>query len=119
VNWEGTLNANAIRNLTDCESLANSITLATDYYTLENLKAALATFDNTNMDLELIASTELWDVFAQRGCIYGVKNVHIRILLSFLLSTRFGGADCVLCHSHAQNRKSSLALLGARVNQEH
>jgi hypothetical protein len=58
------------------------------------------------MDLELITSAELWDVFAQRSCIYGVKNVHIRILLSFLLSTRFGGADCVLCHSHAWNRKS-------------
>jgi hypothetical protein len=81
--------------------------LATDYYTLENLKTALVTFDNANMDLELITSTELWDVFAQRCCIYGVKNVHIRILLSFLLSTRFGGADCVLCHSHAQNRKSA------------
>jgi hypothetical protein len=86
--------------------------LATDNDSLENLKTALATFDNTNMDLELITSTELWDVFAQGYCIYGVKNVHIRILLSYLLSTRFGGADCVLCHSHAQNRKSALELLG-------
>jgi hypothetical protein len=39
--------------------------LATDYDSLENLKTALATFDNANMDLELITSTELWDVFAQ------------------------------------------------------
>jgi hypothetical protein len=80
--------------------------LATDNDSLENLKTALATFDNANMDLELIASTELWNVFAQRSCIYGVKNVHIRILLSFLLSTRFGGADCVLCHRGWPERKS-------------
>ncbi|MEY3195893.1 MAG: hypothetical protein RL252_220, partial [Actinomycetota bacterium] len=59
---------------------------------------------------------ELWDVFAQRSCIYGVKNVHIRILLSFLLSTRFGGADCVLCHSHAQNRKSAFGEQGLLRN---
>jgi hypothetical protein len=51
--------------------------LATDNNALENLKAALATFDNANMDLELITGTKLWDVFAQRGCIYRVKNVHI------------------------------------------
>jgi len=63
-------------------------------------------FDNANMDLELITSAELWDVFAQGYCIYGVKNVHIRILLSFLLSTRFGGADCVLCHRGWLERKS-------------
>jgi hypothetical protein len=106
VNWEGTLNTNTVRNLTDCEGFANSITLVTDYDSLENLKTALVTFNNANMDLELITSAELWDVFAQRCCIYGVKNVHIRILLSFLLSTRFGGADCVLCHSHARKRKS-------------
>jgi hypothetical protein len=61
------------------------------------------------MDLELIASTELWDVFAQGYCIYGVKNVHNRILLSFLLSTRFGGADCVLCHRGWPERKSAKA----------
>jgi hypothetical protein len=29
------------------------------------------------MDLELITSAKLWDVFAQRGCIYCIKNVHI------------------------------------------
>jgi hypothetical protein len=34
--------------------------LATDYYALEDLKTALVTFDNANMDLELITSTELW-----------------------------------------------------------
>jgi hypothetical protein len=80
--------------------------LTTNNDALENLKTALATFDNTNMDLELIASAKLWDVFAQGYCIYGVKNVHIRILLSFLLSTRFGGADCVLCHRGWPERKS-------------
>jgi hypothetical protein len=80
--------------------------LATDNYTLENLKTALVTFDNANMDLELITSAKLWDVFAQRSCIYGVKNVHIRFLLSFLLSTRFGGADCVSCHRRGLERKS-------------
>jgi hypothetical protein len=63
--------------------------LATDYDSLENLKTALATFDNTNMDLELIASTELWDVFAQGYCVYGVKNVHgIRPFLSSSIKHR-------------------------------
>ena len=42
-----------------------------------------------NDNLELIASTKLGDVFAQRCCIYGVKNVHgIRPFLSSSLKHR-------------------------------
>jgi hypothetical protein len=56
---------------------------------LEDLQTAFATFDNTNMNLELIASTKLWDVFAQRSCIYGVKNIHgIRPFLSSSIKHR-------------------------------
>jgi len=51
VYWEGTLNANAIRNLTDGESFANAIALATDYDSLEDLKTRLVTFDNAYVNL--------------------------------------------------------------------
>jgi hypothetical protein len=78
--WESTLNTNTVRNLADGESFANAIALATDYDSLEDLKTALVTFDNANRNLELIASTELRDVFAQGCCINGVKNVHFRPL---------------------------------------
>jgi hypothetical protein len=62
--WESTLNANTVGNFTNSESFTDAITLATDNNSLENLKTALVTFDNANMNLELIAGTKLWDVFA-------------------------------------------------------
>jgi len=65
VNWEGTFYSNTVRNLTDCESFANAIALATDNNSLEDLDTALATFDNANVNLEFIACTKLWDVMAK------------------------------------------------------
>jgi hypothetical protein len=65
VNWEGTFYSNTVRNLTDCESFANAIALAADNNSLEDLDTALATFDNANVDLELIACAKLWDVMAK------------------------------------------------------
>jgi hypothetical protein len=52
---------------------------------LEDLEAALATFNNTYVDLEFIASAKLWDVMAQGCCIYGVKDVHLRTFFSLLI----------------------------------
>jgi hypothetical protein len=82
VHWEGTLNTNTVGNLTNGESLAQAIALAAHNDSLEDLKAALATFDNTDVNLELITGTKLWDVMAQGYCIYGVKDVHRSYLIS-------------------------------------
>jgi hypothetical protein len=39
--------------------------LSTNYYALEYLETGLATLNNADMDFELIASAELWNIRAK------------------------------------------------------
>jgi hypothetical protein len=76
VNWESTLNTNLEGDLTNGEGLANAVARATDYYALENLNTAAVTFDDVYVNLHVVSNAESWDVIAQAGCVYYVKNVH-------------------------------------------
>jgi hypothetical protein len=76
VNWESTLNTNLERDLANGEGLANTVARATDYSSLENLNTAAVTFDDVYVNLYGVTNAEGWDVIAQAGCVYNVKNVH-------------------------------------------
>jgi len=76
VYWEGTLYAYLEGDLTNGEGLANTVARATDYCALENLNTAAVTFDDVYVNLYGVTNTESWDVAAQVGSIYNVKNVH-------------------------------------------
>jgi hypothetical protein len=76
VNWEGTLDANLEGDLADGEGLANAVARATNGNALENLYTAAVTFDDVYVNLYGVTNTESWNVIAQAGCVYNVKNVH-------------------------------------------
>ena len=65
MDWEGTLNTDAVSKLADGEGLTDARTLATDDDSLEELNTALVTFDNANVDLDLITWTEVNKVLAE------------------------------------------------------
>jgi len=78
VYWECTLNTNTVRNLTDCESFANAIALTTDNDSLENLKTALVTFDNTNI-LDAVDAVSLRKDIPQFRAGDELK-IHVRVI---------------------------------------
>jgi hypothetical protein len=47
-----------------------------DDYALENLDAALATFNNSYVNFKFIARTEVWDIRAERSGIDRIEHVH-------------------------------------------
>ena len=76
MNWEGTLNTNTVGEFTNCEGLANASALTANNYSLENLNTALGAFNNTNVDLDLIARAEVDNALFERGGVNRIQNVH-------------------------------------------
>jgi hypothetical protein len=62
VHWEGTLNANLERNLTNGEGLANRFARTANYDALENLNTAAVTFDDVYVNLNGVTNAELRNV---------------------------------------------------------
>jgi hypothetical protein len=69
VKREGALNPSAKANFADGECLAKSTTVATNNYALENLNTGTGSFNDSNVNLYVIARAEIWDTSAQRCCV--------------------------------------------------
>jgi hypothetical protein len=65
MDWELTFHTNTKGNFTNCVSLTDSATLATNHDTLENLDTGTVTFDNADVNLEVVAGTKFRNVGTQ------------------------------------------------------
>src|SRR5690349_2898054 len=73
---EGTLHADAEGHLTDGEGLADALALAAQDKALEYLDTGVLAFDDVHVNLEGVTCAERGNIGAQRGCIYGIENMH-------------------------------------------
>src|SRR6476659_156443 len=76
VHREGTLHADAEGDLADGEGFADAVALAAQDEALEDLDAGVLAFDDVHVNLEGVTRAELGNVSAQRGCIYGIEDMH-------------------------------------------
>src|SRR5664279_1349245 len=76
VQREGALDADAVAHLADREGLAYTRTLQADDDTLEHLDPGLVALDDSYVDLERVAGSELREVGAQRAGVEEVERVH-------------------------------------------
>ena len=67
MHWKGAFYSDTVREFANSKSLADASALATNYYALENLDTALGTFNNPNMNLDLIARAEVDNALFERG----------------------------------------------------
>lgn len=107
VNGELSLNSNLERHLTNAECFANSVTGARNDDTLEYLNTASGTFDDVDVNLDVVSDSEVGNVGAQRRCVNGIKLLHD----DFSFYTRFGttagrfGRNCSRgCSPEAENQ---------------
>ena len=97
VNRELTLDSNLERDLTNGEGFADSVARAADNDALEDLDTAAATFDDVDVNLDVVADTEIGDVATERRCVNGIKLLHD----VFAFCTRFGttaGGSVAMSH---------------------
>src|SRR6266851_876765 len=63
--WENSLDTDAVRNLTHCESCAATAAINFDHDAFERLDAFLFACDNAHLQPQRVANPELGDILAQ------------------------------------------------------
>src|SRR4051794_21847161 len=76
VHREGTLHADTEGDLADGEGFADAVTLAAQDEALEDLDAGVLAFDDVHVHLDGVTRAERGNIAAQRGCIYGIEDMH-------------------------------------------
>src|SRR5207342_3155333 len=77
VKGEGALNADAVADLANGERLADATAGSTDHHPLEDLHAGLVALNDSDVNLQGVAGTELGNVVSQRGRVDKVKGLHV------------------------------------------